>query len=133
MLKMLPVFVGAVLLAAGVGLASSPRGNTGVLNSGTDDQSQTYDRIKVGMPVSKIEAPGFDVALAQQLPKNALLGLLMPTDPAKFAALDPAIKSCYREPVDCTAYLFDIYIGVAVVLVQDGRIIWKTMYNSVVA
>ncbi len=130
---MLPVFAGAVLLAVGGGLASAPQHSAAVPNSNNgDQQTQAYAQIRLGMPISQIEALGFNPAVAERLTKSALMARFMPTDAAKFDALDPAVKHCYRGSDDCTAYIFDGYTSLVLVLVQDGRITWKLKYDAVV-
>ena len=130
---MLPVFAGAVLLAVGGGFAGSSHGNAAVSNAGNDDQTmRAYAQIRLGMPISQIDALGFDTAVAERLTKSVLMERFMPTDAAKFDALDPAIKNCYRGSGDCAAYIFDGYTSQVLVLVQDGRITWKLKYDSVV-
>ena len=131
MRSMLPVFAGALLLAVVAGLASSPHGNAAVPNSSTDDQ-RVYAQIRLGMPISQIETLGFNTATAERLTKSVLMARFMPTDAAKFNELDPAVKNCYRGSGDCTAYIFDVYTSLVLVLVQDGRIVWKLKYDSVV-
>jgi hypothetical protein len=131
---MFSVFAGAVLLAVGLGFASSPHGKAAVPKVGHDDQMmRAYAEIWSGMPISQIDALGFNIAAAERLPKSVLMARFMPSDAAEFNALDPAIKDCYRGPGDCTAYIFDVYTGFVLVLVQDGRVTWKWNYNSVVA
>jgi hypothetical protein len=131
---MLPVFAGAVLFAVGAGFASSPQQNAAVSNSSNhDQQTPAYAQIRLGMPISQIETLGFNTAVAERLTRNVLMARFMPTDAAKFNELDPAVKNCYRGSGDCTAYIFDVYTGLVLVLVQDGRITWKLMYDSVVA
>lgn len=134
MSKLFPVFAGAVLLAVGLGFASSPHGKAAVPKASNDDQlMRAYAQIWPGMPISQIDAMGFNTAVAERLPKNVLMARFMPTDAAEFNALDPAIKNCYRGLDDCTAYIFDVYTGLVLVLVQDGRVTWKWKYSSVVA
>ena len=121
-------------MAVGLGFASSPHGKAAVPKSSNDDQlMRAYAQIWPGMPISQIDALGFNSAVAERLPKSVLMARFMPTDAAEFNALDPAIKNCYRGPDDCTAYIFDVYAGLVLVLVQDGRVTWKWKYNSVVA
>jgi len=132
MLKTVQTVIGAALLALVAGWANSSPAP--VLNTGNGDQAmQAYTRIRPGMPVSQIGALGFDIAAAERLPKSVLMARFMPTDAAGFDALDPAVKHCYRGSGDCTAYLFHASTGLVLVLVQDGRVAWKSVYNSVIA
>ena len=134
MRRMLPVFAGAILFAVGAGFASSPERSAAVSNSGNgDQQTQAYAQIRLGMPISQLETLGFNVAVAERLTKSVLMARFMPTDAAKFNELDPAVKNCYRGSGDCTAYIFDVYTSLVVVLVQDGRITWKLKYDTVVS
>lgn len=131
MLKMFQIVFGAVLVAVVAGWANSP--SAPVLSHDNGDQAmQAYARIRPGMPLSQIGALGFDIAAAERLPKSVLMARYMPTDAARFDALDPAVKTCYRGSGDCTAYLFNASAGPVLVLVQNGRVTWKTMYNSVI-
>ena len=57
----------------------------------------------------------------------------MPKNDTAFDALDPAVKNCYRESDDCTAYIFEVYSEPTVLLVQGGRVTWKMMFNSTMA
>jgi len=134
MTKLFPVLAGGVLFAVGLGFATSPHGEAAVPKSNNDDQlMRAYAQIRPGMPISQIDALGFNTAVAERLPKSVLMARFMPTDAAGFNALDPAVKNCYRGSDDCTAYIFDVYTGLVLVLVQDGRVTWKVKYNSVVA
>ncbi len=131
---MLPVFVGAVLLAASLASVGSPRGNVAVSLSGNDDRlTRAYTQIRAGMRISQVAAFGFDINKAERLPKKALMARFMPTDSTKFDALDPAVKNCYRGSDDCTAYIFDDYTDQLLLLVQGGRVTWKLKFKSVVA
>ena len=133
MRRMLPVFAGAVLFAVGAGFATSPELSAAAANTRNgDQQTQASAQIRLGMPISQIEALGFNTALAERLTKSMLMARFMPTDAAKFDALDPAVKNCYRGSDDCTAYIFDAYTSLVLVLVQNGRITWKLEYDSVV-
>ena len=132
--RILPVFAGAILLAVGAGFASSSDGSAAAQNVIDVHQlTGAYDQIKVGMPISHIDPLGFNTAKAERLTKSILRARFMPTDAGTFNALDPAVKNCYRESEDCTAYLFDAYSSLVLVLVQDGRITWKFKYDSIVA
>ena len=133
MRRMLPVLAGAFLLAAGVSIVSAPSGNAAVSSSATEQLTGAYDQIKLGMPISQIDALGFNPAMAERLTKSVLMARFMPTDAATFNELDPVVKNCYRGSDDCTAYIFDTYTSLVLVLVQDGRITWKLKYDSVVA
>ena len=53
----------------------------------------------------------------------------MPKDHTAFDALDPAVKNCYRGSGDCTAYIYEVYSKSTVLLVQDGRVTWKMMFE----
>jgi len=131
---MFGVLVGAVVLAASLAVAGSQHGNAAAPDPGNDDRlADAYAQIRTGIPVSQLDALGFDPAKAERLPKKALMERFMPKNNARFDALDPAVKNCYRGSNDCTAYIFDNYTDQVVLLVQGGRVTWKMMLTWVVA
>ena len=130
---MFRVLVGAILLAASVSFAASHGGAAARVPVNEDRIAHAYAKIRTGMPLAQLDTFGFDPAKAERLSKKAVVERFMPKDDAKFDALNPAAKNCYRGPDDCTAYIFDNYSDQVVVLVQGGRVAWKKMYIWIVA
>ncbi len=94
--------------------------------------TRAYERVHTGMPVSQLSKIGLDTAKAQRLSKLALMENFMPKDSAAFDALDPAVQGCYLGP-DCNAYIFTATGTQALLLVESGKVAWKTISDMVVA
>jgi len=136
MLRTLAFFAFFVaMLGAGVAVAAWPK-TTPATESGFSDDEQlmhAYARLQTGLPVSQLGAAGFDIGKAQRMSKLALMERFMPKDSTAFDALDPAVQDCYIGPDDCTAYIFAAMGAQAVLLVEGGRVAWKSMAGLTVA
>jgi hypothetical protein len=127
------IVAAAVLLATGLAFAGSPHAGAAAPESGNSGQlKRAYTQVRIGMPFSRVATLGFGTAKVERLSKTALMEHFMPKDKTAFNALDPALKNCYRGSEDCTAYVFDIYSDEMVLLIQGGRVTWKTMFKSMV-
>ena len=123
-----------MLLGAGVAVAAWPHA-TPVASGFDSDETlmRAYAHVQTGMPASQLGTIGFDTAKAEHLSKLALMERYMPKDSAGFDALDPAVQDCYVGPGDCAAYIFTAIGTQAVLLVESGRVAWKTMSTTGVA
>ena len=123
-----------VLLGAGVAVAAWPHPKP--VASGFDSDEKlvnAYAHVQTGMPASKLNTVGFDTAKAERLSKLALMERYMPKDSVGFDALDPAVQDCYVGPGDCAAFIFTAVGAQAVLLVESGRVAWKSIGSIAVA
>ena len=136
MFRTVIIFVGfVVMLGAGVAVAAWPKTTAPVTAGFYNDERlmHAYERVQTGMPVSQLGTAGFDIAKAQRMSKLALMDRYMPKDSSAFDALDPAVQECYIGRDDCTAYIFTSMGVDAVLLVEGGRVAWKTLSGMSVA
>jgi hypothetical protein len=130
------IFAGFVtLLGIGVAVAAWPRAAM-TTESGFSDDAQlmrAFSKLPTGLPVSQLGAAGFDIGKAQRMSKLALIEQFMPKDSVAFDALDPAVQRCYVGPGDCNAYIFAAMGAKAVLLVEGGRVTFKTVVGFSVA
>ena len=128
------ILAGAVVLAASLSFVGSPHAAAAALGGGDDERlMHAYAQVRIGTPFSRLDALGFDTSKAERLTRLPLMKRFMPKNDTAFDALDPAVKNCYRESDDCTAYIFEVYSEPTVLLVQGGRVTWKMMFNSTMA
>jgi len=134
MFRAFSIFAGAAVLAMSLSFAGARNGSPPDSASGNDHQlMQGYTQVLIGMPVFRLAALGLDTAKAERLSRLTLSQRFMPRDHQTFEALDPAVKDCYRRPDDCTAYIYGDFSETVVLLVQNGRVTWKTIFHSVIA
>jgi hypothetical protein len=120
----------AILVGASLGFAGWPQASAAVSQSRNDDWlMRAYAQVKTGMPIAELGALGLDSTKAEKLSKLALMERYMPKDSTAFDALDPAVRNCYAGAGDCTAYIFESYGNQAVLLVQNGRVTWKSIFG----
>ncbi len=131
MSRIFSVFALLALLGGGFAFVGWPHASAAARNE--DRLMHAYALVKPGMPAAQLGALGFDTAKAERLSKLALMERFMPKDSKAFDALDPAVRHCYLGSGDCTAYIFDGYAGQMVLLVEDGRVAWKDMFEAAVA
>ena len=98
-----------------------------------DKLLRAYQRIEPGMPASQLTLMGFDTGKAERLSKLALMENFMPKDSSAFDALDPAVQDCYTGREDCNAFIFVAMGAQAVLLVNGGRVTWKSISGVTVA
>jgi len=136
-MRRLFLFAGlAILLGGGVALAAWPHDpvpDSAAGFSGDEVLMAAFARVHTGMPASQLAAVGFDTAKAERLSRLALIEQFMPKDSKEFDALDPAVKACYVGPADCNAFIFTAAGAQALLLVQGGRVSWKTLGGVMVA
>jgi hypothetical protein len=130
------LFAGFIMmLGAGIAVAAWPHAEAVAPSGFSSDEllANAYARVKTGMPASQLGTVGFDTAKAERLSKLALMEHFMPKDSAGFDALDPPVQACYTEPADCNAFIFTAMGAQAVLLVQGGRVSWKTLSGVSIA
>jgi hypothetical protein len=134
MFRAFSIFAGAALLAMSLSFASARSGSPPDSAGGNDHQlMHGYTQVLIGMPILRLAALGLDTAKAERLSRLTLSQRFMPRDHQTFEALDPAVKDCYRRSDDCTAYIYGDFSETVVLLVQNDRVTWKTIFHSVVA
>jgi hypothetical protein len=133
MLRGLSLVGGSLLVAGILSFASGAQVSPNASKHPHEDQFiQAYAGVRTGMPASELDALGLDRANAERLSAMELIKRFIPRDKIAFNALNPAVKHCFLGPA-CIAYIFDDYAGHAVVLVQDGRVTWKSISTAAVA
>jgi hypothetical protein len=132
-MRRLSLFAGFVMLL-GAGFTALPHHADGAATGPSNDEllTRAYDRVQTGMPVSQLGQIGLDTTQAEHLSKLALMENYMPKDTAAFDALDPAVQACYFS-TDCNAYIFTATGTQALLLVEGGKVAWKTLAGVTVA
>jgi hypothetical protein len=135
MLRTLGIFVGlVVMLGAGVAVAAWPRVQNTSAGFGSDQSLvSAFARVPAGMPVSQLASAGFDTSQAKRLSALALMEAFMPADSTAFDTLDPGLQSCFQNRDGCDGYAFRATGAVVVLVVEHGRVTWKTMLGLPVA
>jgi hypothetical protein len=131
MVRTFVIFLGlTVMLVSGVAAAAGwwLHDKGGPAMASAEQIRSAYGRVRAGAtPVSKLASLGLDTRGARRLSPLGVMEQFMPKDSRAFDGLDPAVQTCFTTQNQCTAYVFAAPGAKAVLLIEGGRVAYKTL------